>query len=275
MRGECEHPIFIRESKIFPGKCIAKCNVCGRYFIAATHNIKYKCYKSCGCIRKATNVEGQTFDRLYVLHEYHKTCNNGDYRLFCLCRCSCGTYKEIYKSRVTGNSPHHSCGCITRETNSRVQFKHGGGGTRFYDIYSHMCRRCYNPKDPRYKDYGGRGITICDRWKNNFLNFKNDMYDSYQEHVKEYGEKDTTLDRIDVDGNYELSNCRWATWKEQARNTRSTTIVEYHGLIIAFPYICDCFELDHENVRIYLVRHRGEDLFETLFDRYLDMKGIE
>ena len=88
---------------------------------------------------------------------------------------------------------YKSCGC----KNSAISNKHGYVGTRFYRIWQNIKTRCRNKNIIHYKDYGGRGITYCERWEN-FLNFKEDMYEPYLEHVKQYGEKDTTLDRIDV-----------------------------------------------------------------------------
>ena len=93
--------------------------------------------------------------------------------------------------------------------------------TRFYKIWKGMVARCNRKQDHLY---GGRGITYCERWKE-FLNFKEDMYESYQKHVEEFGERDTTLDRIDVNGNYHKENCRWATWDTQSKNKRGSRYV--------------------------------------------------
>jgi len=110
--------------------------------------------------------------------------------------------------------------------------KHGfakqGNKTRLYRIWENMKRRCNNPEHPSFKDYGGRGIKICDQW-DNFLEFYNDMNDSYEKHIEKYGIKETSIDRIDVNGNYEPSNCRWATGAEQANNTRMNRLIEYNG----------------------------------------------
>lgn len=98
--------------------------------------------------------------------------------------------------------------------------KHGLSRSRFYKIWGSMKARCLNEKHVHYGNYGGRGITICDKWLE-FEGFMGDMYESYLKHCEDFGEDNTSIDRINSDGIYELNNCRWATNKEQQRNLRN------------------------------------------------------
>lgn len=105
---------------------------------------------------------------------------------------------------------------------NKGNLRHGMRHTRLYDIWRGMKQRCYNPKTNRYKNYGGRGICVCDEWKNDFQSFYNWAISSgYSD--------DLTIDRINTDGNYEPGNCRWATVKQQANNRTSNNIVEFNG----------------------------------------------
>jgi len=120
------------------------------------------------------------------------------------------------KKSLTGHQIK-SCGCKYNKVNVK-QYKN------FYFVYQHLLRRCNNPKDKEYHNYGGRGIQCL--WKK-FEEFKNDMYDSYLKHLEKYGKENTTLDRINNDGNYCKENCRWATIKEQNQNTTRNIVIKY------------------------------------------------
>lgn len=164
---------------------------------------------------KFKDLTGQTFGRLTVLERTGIAKNRN---IKWLCVCICGNQKEIVSSSLI-SSITLSCGCLQKERTSKQNKTHGESKQRFYNIWKRMNVRCLNPKSEAYKYYGARGITICDSWLT-YENFKTDMYESYLSHVKTHGEKQTSIDRIDVNGNYEPKNVRWATISEQMGNTR-------------------------------------------------------
>lgn len=137
-----------------------------------------------------------------------------------LCACVCGGEAVVSRSNlVAGNST--SCGCKRRETTSRLLTKHGGRRTSEYKIWLGVKQRCLNPKNPSYRHYGGRGITVCVRWAESFERFLAD--------VGPRPSMSHTIDRKDNKGNYEPGNCRWATHTEQMNNTRRNRLVTVSG----------------------------------------------
>lgn len=191
--------------------------------------LQHKLTKSCGCTKKV-NYVGKSFGFLTVKKEIRT--KGKETR--CICVCKCGNEIEVGSgSLVSGNTK--SCGCLSTQTKTT----HGMYGTRFYNIWKGIKQRCYDIGETYYLHYGGRGITTCERWKK-FENFRDDMYDSYLNHIEKFGEKQTTIDRIDVDGNYEPENCKWSTLKEQNNNKRTNINLTYNGeshSLIEWSYI--------------------------------------
>jgi hypothetical protein len=158
------------------------------------------------------NLTGQRFGNLTVLEFSHK---NSSGNCYWKCLCDCG--KESLKVGTRLSTGHTtSCGCQGLLNQKLLVTKHGFYNTRTYHTWEGMIQRCTNPNATRYPDYGGRGVTVCDRWLT-FTNFLEDM-----------GERpeNKTLDRIDPFGNYEPWNCRWATRKEQQNNQRRHKMTE-------------------------------------------------
>lgn len=155
---------------------------------------------------------GQKFNRWTMISFSHR---EGP-RTHWLCRCDCGTEKIVNVGNVrSGGSA--SCGCLQRETTSDVMATHRLSQSPMYRSWSSMKSRCLNPNNYDYKWYGGRGITVCEQWMD-FKNFLADMQPSWR--------KGLTIDRINADGNYEPSNCRWATLKVQQRNRTNTAHID-------------------------------------------------
>lgn len=188
------------------------------------------------------DVVGRVFARATVVSDGPKAPNG---RRTVICRCSCGSeFSCDPRDLMKGHTK--SCGCLQREAVRGTAISmttHAMTGSPEYISWVHMKGRCQNQKNRKYSQYGGRGIRVCQSWDENFEAFLRDM-----------GEKPfagASIDRINVDGDYEPGNCRWADAKMQAQNKRSHRMVEYGGRSIPLSEAC---ELSGVNYRSALAR---------------------
>lgn len=173
-------------------------------------------------VRCTKDLTGKKFGMLTVLcrsedHIYP----NGRHDIVYKCLCDCGKTKDVLAVHLRSGHTK-SCGCYREEKASDTMRKHGDSKSRLFVIWKNMKARCLNKNKPDYRLYGGRGITIDDSWKNDYVAFK--------EWANENGYNDAlSLDRIDVNSGYSPDNCRWVTQKQQCNNTRRNIRISYNG----------------------------------------------
>lgn len=166
---------------------------------------------------KRLNLVGQKFGRLTVLN-YAYTKNG---RAYWECKCDCGNKTFVCTYRLTGGITK-SCGCLHSEQVSKRMSTHKLSKTPLYDTFCRMKFRCYNKNNPDYKYYGLKGIKICSEWLEDFKTF-------YDWSLANGYKKGLTIDRINVNGNYEPSNCRWVSWKVQQNNRSNNHLITYNN----------------------------------------------
>lgn len=159
---------------------------------------------------------GMKYHNLLVVKDAGKRWHTGRMRRFWHCLCDCGKSIEACGDTITIVK---SCGCLNHL--GIHSLLHGETGKREFNIWVNMRQRCYNESNPSYKNYGLRGIKVCDSWKNSYESFISD--------IGKVPSSKYTLDRIDSNGNYEPSNCRWTTMKEQQNNRTNNARFEYNG----------------------------------------------
>lgn len=167
---------------------------------------------------KRIDLTGQRFGRLVVVRYVGRS--RGKKNLW-LCKCDCGNEKIVAVDKLhSGNTK--SCGCLQREVHRKCRMTHGKSDTKLYLVWREMITRTENQNAERYGIYGGRGISICGEWRNDFQSF-------YDWAIQNGYKEGLTVDRIDVNGNYEPDNCRWITPYEQSRNLRKNVRITYSG----------------------------------------------
>lgn len=190
---------------------------CGNTKDVIPHDLKRGMVKSCGCYRRdfrKRDLTGQRFGRLTVLGVAEDDMKHHGQRW--LCQCDCGNTVIV---RCDGLVSGHTKGCGCENARRTT---HGKADTKLFKVWTGMKQRCFNPKDHAYPNYGGRGITICAEWSNDFSAFYAwSMANGYKEGL--------SIDRMDVNGSYCPENCRWVTPLTQMNNTRRTVYIEYNG----------------------------------------------
>ena len=185
------------------------------------------------------DLTGQRFGRLVVIG----VDDRGTRKTYFNCQCDCGNVKSVRADSLIAGMIR-SCGCLKKEQdreNLTANHSHKMSGTRMYHIWQGMKMRCYNPHDARYDRYGGRGIKVCDEWRNSFQSFYDwAMQNGYEETL--------TIDRIDNDGDYCPENCRWSNQQEQARNRSSNIRITIGNATKTLTEWCEIFQVDSKVV---------------------------
>lgn len=214
---------------------------CGRTIVTTRTELIKGFKKDCGCSRDYHEVVGEKFGRLTVL----KIIPAGTLSSYihAECRCECGKITHPPVRRLMDGSVK-SCGCLSLDKMAQSNTKHNMSGSRLHHIWKGMNQRCSNPNNTSFEYYGGRGIMVCEEWKgkHGFENFyKWSMNNGYTEEL--------TIDRIDVNGNYEPNNCRWVDCETQFYNKTNNTIVNVYGEKLNVKQISEKYGIPKSTIR--------------------------
>lgn len=209
-------------------------------------------------LNRVHDLTGEKFNRLLVVgidsgKETRKT--------YWICQCDCGNIVSV-RSDALLSGKTKSCGCYKSEQDAKraaKNHKHKQSGTRLYEIWQGMKSRCFYEKDARYSRYGGRGITVCNEWKEDFKAFFDwSLENGYSENL--------TIDRIDNDRNYEPSNCRWVTMKDQSKNRSTNIKITIGNSTRTLSEWCDIFNLKYSTINARYKRN-GFISIDDLFNK--------
>lgn len=245
------------DEKTKAGKTRFRCLCdCGNYHDVVGSSLKSGLVKTCGHCKSSVSI-GSKFSKLTVVEDTHDTRPNGAKIYKCVCACGTITYVDVY-SLQSGNTK--SCGCLSNPYGSVAT-----SNKRLYHCWTDMKRRCYDTNGKNYPEYGKRGIKVCDEWYNDFIAFHNwAINNGYDDNL--------TIDRIDVNGNYEPNNCRWATIKQQANNKRTTINITIGDITKSLKQWCRDLNLNYS--MIYARYRKGVNI-QAFFMEVLDESTID
>ena len=215
------------------------------------------------------DITGCSFGHLTVIGRSRRDASGLKSRAkYWLCKCACGTHKDVRHDHLMSGRTV-SCGCYHKKAASerasnmhKANTTHGMSKTRAHSVWFGMKGRCLNPNNQAFEYYGGRGITVCDRWLESFQNFLDDMGEPPEGY---------TIERIDVDGNYEPNNCKWADRREQQNNRRANRRVTIGGITKTIMQWSQETGIPHQT--LYARLDRGTpDILDT--EKQLDLSGL-
>lgn len=244
---------------------LCRCD-CGNEVLRTASHLKSNYNNTCGECNKIKDSDyiGKTFGYWTVIKPEKGTSRKKAY----LCKCICGKQKIVNEDSLRlGTSK--SCGCYHKEKMKEKLTKHGQTGNRIMTIYYNIKNRCYCENNNRYKDYGGRGIEMCEEWKNDSTSFVDWSFkNGYNDNL--------TIDRIDNDGNYCPENCRWISAKKQSQNRRSCVYFTFFGVTKNLKEWCEC--IGENYTKIYGRYCRGYETFRSeeikKIEEYIQNGGI-
>ena len=201
--------------------------------------------------------KGERYGRLTIIREVEPAGSSHKRVRRFLCRCDCGN-EIICRLPNLKSGTTKSCGCYRKFVSSNRRDCHHLQNTRIYRIWCGMKRRCYNKHNEHFDRYGGRGIIVCDEWKTDFMNFYDwAMSNGYDDKL--------SIDRINNEGNYEPSNCRWANQKQQIVNSTAAIKCSLGGNIVSLSDIADILGVSFKRIRrIVYMLNNGYDMSELL-----------
>lgn len=225
---------------------------CGNIKIVREDSLKSGHTKSCGCL-SYKDIKGNRYGRLLVLESIPE--RNKNRNVLWRCRCDCGNIIVVPTAYlINGNTK--SCGCLQIDNTIKASLKHGfvvgGNIEKLYHIWIGMKQRCSNPKCKEYKNYGGRGITVCDEWANDYATFRQWAYSNGYDETKT--KKECSIDRIDNNKGYNPNNCRWADSHTQANNTSKNVYLTWNNTTHTISEWSSIVGINHQTIRCRLKR---------------------